>query len=105
MENRDGDACRQVNAESSTVMGLEHQAQQIRPCQRHCSAKHRGASHLNRRHRRHQIKVELAVNWAQWEAQTLSPTEYPQTALNWDRRGLATPNLLFEPLLKCLPEK
>ena len=25
MENRDGDACRQVDAESSTVMGLEHQ--------------------------------------------------------------------------------
>ena len=44
MENRDGDACRQVDAESSTVMGLEHQAQ------RHCSAKHRGASHLHRRH-------------------------------------------------------
>ena len=41
MENRDGDARRQVDAESPTVMGLEHQAQRIRPCHRHCLGKHR----------------------------------------------------------------
>ena len=52
-----------------------------------------------------QNKVELAVNWAQWEAQRFPPAEYPETALNRDRRGLATPNLPYEPRLKCLPEK